>query len=442
MKLFNKEVNNFYLSILGITIFVLVAFILFSLVGKHFIIKEEAETTIYFVDNISPGHKLVIDRFNKLNEGKIKVIPIDLPFEKFSTNERKELLIRYLRSKSDRIDIFSVDQIWTQRFAKFVEPLGNHFPVKKRDEYLKAAIESCYYDGQLVAIPLYVDISVMYYNKQQFQKHPDFNRIKDELDSYITWEKFIDLSKGFDDKTKPFYIFPAASYEGLVCSYFELLESQNYSIFSGDSIRITSKESVKALQLLIDLVHKYKLSPLAVTTYKETEADLNFISKNGIFLRNWPGFYKWYKTFINDNEDPEKKYGMVPLPHFSGSKPASVIGGWNLMISVTSKKKTAALEFIKFLNSSEAQIIMYSHSGFLPVINSLYDKISSGGDEKINFFKNLFKTYVHRPYTVNYTRYSDIIANYINLAIKNNLNAYEVLKKAEQVINSNQIFIK
>jgi multiple sugar transport system substrate-binding protein len=31
------------------------------------------------------------------------------PFQKFSTNERKELLTRSLRSKSDRIDIFSVD---------------------------------------------------------------------------------------------------------------------------------------------------------------------------------------------------------------------------------------------------------------------------------------------------------------------------------------------
>ncbi|MDQ7817210.1 MAG: extracellular solute-binding protein [Melioribacteraceae bacterium] len=441
MKFFKKHINNFYISLLSITIFALVAFVFISLIGEHFLIKEESETKIYFVDNISPGHKLVVEKFNQLYEGKIKVIPIDLPFEKFSTNERKELLVRYLRSKSDRIDIFSVDQIWTQRFAKFVEPLGNHFPVNKREKYLEAAIESCYFNDQLVAIPLYIDISIMYYNKEELQRRGKYASIKNELDNFITWERFIEIGKELKTGVNPYYIFPAADYEGLVCSYFELLESQNYKIFSGDSINITSRESIRSLQLLIDLVHKYKLSPPDVTAYKETEADLNFISKNGIFLRNWPGFYKWYRTFISD-DNPEDKYGMAPLPHFTDSKPASIIGGWNLMISATSKKKTAALEFVKFLNSEEAQLIMYNNSGFLPVIKSLYESLSNNEDAKIKFFNDIFKTYVHRPYSEFYTRYSDVIAHYMHLAIKNNLSAYDVLKKAEQIINSNQIFIK
>ena len=67
---------------------------------------------IYFVDHISAAHQKVIDKFNEKYKGQIEVVAINLPFVKFSTNERKELLARYLRSKSDRIDIFSVDQIW------------------------------------------------------------------------------------------------------------------------------------------------------------------------------------------------------------------------------------------------------------------------------------------------------------------------------------------
>jgi hypothetical protein len=62
---------------------------------------------VYFADNISHSHKLVIEEFNRLYRGKIEVIPDNLPFEKFSTNDRKELLTRSLRSKSD-IDLHSL----------------------------------------------------------------------------------------------------------------------------------------------------------------------------------------------------------------------------------------------------------------------------------------------------------------------------------------------
>jgi multiple sugar transport system substrate-binding protein len=32
--------------------------------------------------------------FNSRNKGRIEVVPVNLPFEKFTTNERKELLAR------------------------------------------------------------------------------------------------------------------------------------------------------------------------------------------------------------------------------------------------------------------------------------------------------------------------------------------------------------
>jgi multiple sugar transport system substrate-binding protein len=441
MRLFKSNLNKFYFPLLAIIGFALIAFIFLSLIGEHFLIKEESEKKIYFVDNISVGHKLVIEKFNKLNAGKIKVVPIDLPFDKFSTNERKELLIRYLRSKSDRIDIFSVDQIWTQRFAKFVEPLGSYYPINIREKFLDAALGSCYFNDQLVAIPLYFDISVMYYNKKELKALPDYEMFKKELDNFITWERFIDWGKKLKSEINPYYLFPAADYEGLMCSFVELLRSQNVEMIKGDSVNLTGKESVRSLQLLVDLVHKYQLTPEEVIGYKETECNYHLISNNGLFLRNWPSFYKWHETYVNEG-NPEELFGLVPLPHFANFKPTSIIGGWNLMISATSKKKGAALEFLKFLNSEEAQSLLYDKSGYLPILKSFYESPDSVNDPKMIFYNKLIKTYASRPYSENYTRYSDVIAHYLNLAIKNKLGVYEALKKAEQIINSNQVFIK
>lgn len=90
---------------------------------------------LYYVDNISETHQRLIDRFNQRYAGRIEVIPVNLPFSKFSTNERKEILARSLRSKSERIDVFAVDIIWTQRFAKWSHPLDAYFDESLADSF-------------------------------------------------------------------------------------------------------------------------------------------------------------------------------------------------------------------------------------------------------------------------------------------------------------------
>lgn len=437
-----KYFRTFYFSIAAITLLVFTVFIFMSLVGDYLLIKKSSLKKIYFADNISPGHKLVIDKFNEKHKGEIEVVPIDLPFEKFSTNERKELLIRHLRSKSERIDVFSVDQIWVPRFAKFVEPLGNYFQANQREQFIEPAFESCFYKNQLVAIPLYIDFSVMYYNVDALKELPDYNEVTGELKNFITWDRFVELGRRMKAKGNPYYIFPADDYEGLMCSFVEMLESQNEKLFYGDSVKLTSPAAVRTLNLLVDLVHKYKLSPKQVVDYKETECDLHFLSEKGVFLRNWPGFYKWYETFLN-RKLPAEKYERAPLPYFKGGKKTSLIGGWNLMISSYSNHKQEAVEFIKYLNSEEAQLIVLQASGYLPITKNFYtEKKYLDNYPDLKFYSGIKNYAVARPYREQYTRYSDVIAHYLNLAIKKEMSVEEALAKAEKIIKSGDVFIK
>ncbi|MBP8976937.1 MAG: hypothetical protein KBG83_09520, partial [Bacteroidetes bacterium] len=82
---------------------------------------------LYFADRMTEAHRILIDRFNELNNGKIKVIPIHFPSAEFSTDTRKEGLARSLRGEDDAIDIFAVDIIGVHRFAKWSEPLEQYF---------------------------------------------------------------------------------------------------------------------------------------------------------------------------------------------------------------------------------------------------------------------------------------------------------------------------
>ncbi|MCX7798109.1 MAG: extracellular solute-binding protein [Melioribacter sp.] len=442
MDILKPYMRTFYFSITAITFLVLSAFIFMYVFGSLIEYKTSEPKKIYYADNISASHKYAIEKFNELHKGKIEVVPIDLSFEKFQTNERKELLMRYLRSRSDRLDIFSIDQIWVPRFAKFVEPLNNYFTITERENIIPNALESCYYKGQFVTVPLYIDISVMYYRDDLLKKLKDYQEVKRQLDSSITWENFIKLGEKMKSFGLPFYLFQAEAFEGLMCSFIELMESQNAKIIQEDSIKLYTPEALKALQLLVDLVNKYHLSPASVTNYKEYDTYYYFVDSGGIFLRGWPGFTKWYDLKYTD-KNLSNKVGCAPTPHFGGCTKKSVIGGWNLMISKYSNKKREAVEFIKFLIREDIQKKIYELDGYLPINKKIYeDEKYIEKNPELKFYKRVFKSSVRRPFHEKYTRYSDIISHYINRAIKNEISARDALISAERIINSELSYIR
>src|SRR5690606_22273480 len=105
--------------------------------------KENEVVELYFADMVTSADKVLIDKYNKLNEGKVKIIPIDFPNYDFSTNERKEMLARSLRGRGDAIDLFAVDLVWVQRFAKWCEPLDKYFTDSEKERIWGPALESC-----------------------------------------------------------------------------------------------------------------------------------------------------------------------------------------------------------------------------------------------------------------------------------------------------------
>ena len=181
---------------------------------------------VFFADNISTAHEAIIARFNELHKGRIEVVPVNLPFTKFSTNERKELLARSLRTRSDRIDVFAVDLIWVTRFSKWAEPMDRHFPRESLATTLPQALESCTVDGALMALPLYVDIGLMYYRSDIVGRLPDSSAIEEALRRSITWDELTALRDRLNYRGRPFYVFQGKAYEGLICNYFEHVASQ------------------------------------------------------------------------------------------------------------------------------------------------------------------------------------------------------------------------
>lgn len=396
--------------------------------------------TISLADDISPTYRKVIDEFNKEYKGKIHVETINIPFSKFSTNQRKELFDRFFRTKSSQVDVFSVDEIWTAKFAKWCHPLDAYFPNKLKDKILPIALESCYYDSTLVAIPLFVDVGLMYYRKDLIDKLPNADKIEKELRSSITWREFERLGMELKGQDRPFYIFQADNYEGLMCSLDEMMTGLGDPLYAKGSFQLQTSGAEEAVEQMVNLVQKYRLSPPIVTDLRETSS-MNYCLKNhGVFLRGWPDIDKTLRDSAAMSDDGER-WAMAPVPHFSGHPAVSILGGWNLMISKYSLHKQAALTLIKFLIRKKIQEIMFAQGGYLPSNANVYsDGQFVRRNPNLEFYMKLLNTGVHRPSLPDYTRFSDIISYYVKLAISGKMSTSAALSAAAHAIRVYDIY--
>jgi multiple sugar transport system substrate-binding protein len=429
----------FIIGVISVVIFILIFLILHP---ENYNNPSSKEVVIKYADNITTAHQTVVDNFNEEYKGKIRVEVINLPFIKFSTNERKELLTRSLRSKSDKLDIFAVDLIWSSRFAKWAEPLDKYIIPEDTIKLVPQALESCKINGKLVALPMYLDIGILYYRRDLIQSLPNSAEIEMKLQNSITWEDFFKLSKEFNPKVNPFYIFPADNYEGLICSFYEMLLNQNDQFFHETSFDWKSEEVRNSILLLSDMINKYKISPPIVTDYRENSCYDYFLYEQGVFLRGWASFPKDSKALLASIQKAEL-IEQVSLPHIKGTKPVSTIGGWNIMLSKYSEHKEEAFEFIKYINKVESQKIFYEEGALLPVIDSVYNDdsfISKHPDLLTN--KELLDKGVHRPFLANYTKISDVVSFYTNKVMKNQMDVDSALTYINKTLISGELILR
>lgn len=398
-------------------------------------------TKIYFADNMSRAHLEIIRRFNQLHAGEIEIIPIDLPFSKFSTNERKELIARSLRSRSSRIDIFAVDQIWVPRFVKWGEPLSKYFMQTDLSRIVPQALQTCYCQNTLIGIPLYIDLGVLYYRRDLLERVAGGRQICERLKASIAWGELLQFGQeAFAGK--PIYLFQGDSYEGLICNYFEILGNMGGEVFQDGKIQFNTPAGRRSAQFMLDLIKKYHFSPPEVTTFNERESYYYALAHDAPFFRGWSSFLK--DMPISNQDSAKVRYlDIAMLPHFDQNPPVTIFGGWNLMISKYSTKKLEAYQFLKFVLEEETQKILFETSGYLPILMRLYeDPEIIANYPYIEYLKKMMATGRHRPMLIEYTKISDILSFYLNKVLKGEMPVETALSLVDETIYGNQPFLR
>ncbi len=306
-----------------------------------------------------------IDGWNKLHPDQ-KVTFIQLPED---ADAQRQQMIQNAETQSDAYTVLSLDVVWTSEFAanQWIEPLPeNELPM---GDYIKPAVDSGMYRGQLYAAPNNGDGGLLYYRtdllKAAHIDSPPTTWAEMESDC----NKILKLPQA---KGMSCYAGQFDKYEGLTVNFSEAVNSAGGEVIDDQgNPQLESPQAKEGLNTLVD-GFKNGTIPKAALTYEEEQGRLAFQGGKLVFMRNWPYVY----SLANATDGSSKvagKFGVAPLPGIGQPGGVSSLGGHNLAISSYAKNKATAMDFIKYFSSEKLQRQQLNLNSLAPTIASIYN---------------------------------------------------------------------
>ncbi|NLJ25557.1 MAG: ABC transporter substrate-binding protein [Firmicutes bacterium] len=307
----------------------------------------------------SGANQELVDMFNATHED-IQINYQEMPP---STTEQHDKYVTVLAARDSSIDVLSSDIPWVPEFASagWLLPLDDMFT--EQDEYFAGPLLGTTYQRQVYAVPWFNNAGMLFYRKDLLEEAG--------LEPPETFDELVEIAQKLQTPDRYGFVFQGMQYEGVVCAWLEMFWGMGGQMLDPDGKLIADEKIVaESLQWLGDLVHKHKITPPAVTTWKEAESQAIFVEGKSVFHRGWPSVYTYAQ-----NPATSKivgKVGIVPMVHAPGEQSAATLGTWNLSISRFSKHPKEAWEVVKFMTSHEAQKIKAIMGGNPPARRSVY----------------------------------------------------------------------
>jgi trehalose/maltose transport system substrate-binding protein len=339
-------------------------------------------------------------------------------------DQQHDDLVQHFQAKDANYDVVDVDVVWTAEFAAkgWLQPLKDKTAVDTTG-LLPATVKTGTYNGTLYAAPQSSDGGLLYYRKDLVPNAPK------------TWDEMMSDCKVAKKNNMGCYAGQFAKYEGLTVNAAEAINTAGGTIVGKDGATPTvdSPQAVKGLQNLAD-AYKNGNIPKEAITYQEEQGRIAFESGKLLFLRNWPYVYNLATTEASSKV--KGKFGVAPLPGVNGPG-ASSLGGHNAAISVYSKHKATALDFVKYLMSADRQKFNLTQGSLAPVRADLYNDPALV--KKFAYLPTLLTSIqnaVPRPVTPFYPAVTKAVQDNAYAAIKGSKSVKDSVKSMSDAIKS------
>ena len=338
-------------------------------------------------------------------------------------DQQHDDLVQNFQAKNAGYDVVDVDVVWTAEFAAkgWLQPLKDKMALDT-SAMLKPTVDSATYKGTLYAAPQTSDGGILYYRKDLVPTAPK------------TWDEMMGMCSIAKANNIGCYAGQFSKYEGLTVNASEAINSSGGSVLDKDGKPSLNTADAKAGLENLAKAYADGNIPKEAITYKEEESRQAFQDGKLLFLRNWPYVYNLATT--EGSSKVKDVLGMTALPGKDGPG-ASSLGGHNLAVSVYSKNKATALDFLKFMTSAETEKFYATQGSLAPVLGSLYeDKELVAKLPYLPVLKTSIENAVPRPVSPFYPAVTKAIQDNAYSAIKGEKTVETALSDMQKSIES------
>ncbi|MCX5481320.1 ABC transporter substrate-binding protein [Kaistia geumhonensis] len=296
------------------------------------------------------------------NEAKINKMPATL-------DDAIPLYQQLLAAKSPDVDVLFLDVIWLGMFKNNLLDIKDKVPQAEKDAHFASTLGAGDIGGELIALPAYMDVGLMFYRKDLLEKYG--------MQPPKTWDELAAQAKEIQEKERAAgnkdmwgYTWQAKSYEGLTCDAIELIASNGGGTIIADDGKVTidNPDAAQAIERAKGWIGT--ISPEGVLNYDEEASRAVFEAGNSAFHRNWP--YVW-GTSQGGGGPLVGKVGMMPLPvGKEGQKSSGCLGPMYFGVNKYSAKPELATEFVRFITGPDMQKMRAVEGAYNPSISALY----------------------------------------------------------------------
>ena len=273
--------------------------------------------------------------------------------------DRRSKYVTMFAAKDGSIDVVLMNTVDTGEFAssQWVSPLDGYFNVAEvRDRNFATFFNAATWQGKLYGIPLTADTLDFYWRKDLLDGAG--------LKAPMVWSDFVQQAVKLQTPDRFGFVASWERGNQIFCQLLLYLASNGGDVMSKDLTKVTidTPENAEALQLMADMIGKYKVAPKDVLSLTVDNARIVFNEGRAVFQLNWD--YAW-GNFQKDGSKVKGMVGVGTAPAFPRRQQVSVLGGWNAGVNAFSKNKTAAVAFIRAISEDEmmrTQVLKYGQT--------------------------------------------------------------------------------
>jgi ABC-type glycerol-3-phosphate transport system substrate-binding protein len=261
------------------------------------------------------------------------------------------------------------------------------------------------WQGKPYGLPIYADVEAYYYNTDLYKKAG-----LDPAKPPATWQDLIDVSSKLAVRQNGKLVqegltMPQDAAEDLSNMWYALLLQAGGRFLSPDGMKAAFNDDAghQALQFMVDLIHKYKVTDVGFGQGADGAAVPFYAGKSAAEYADSTEFY-YIRKYA-----PQLPYVVAPLP--AGPKGQAVASqAFEMFIPRLSKNKDNAWTFVAFAMQPGAQIKFNKTSSHLPCETDALkgDPFFSSGKNMKPFYDSLVN--FSKPFPIA-PSYADILAN-------------------------------